>query len=228
MITYIAAVLLAAAGASEDQEAHYAHVKVVHEVVAKLAFDPARFFPDEPRGRDLARISYTGDDYGWPVYSIAIRDGCTDKSGKDCHSEFRARMVRAPGYLAASRPRHAGSALIARIAENKTEKPAEIAKALDGDKLDWVETDIGTCPGAKDVLVQASRLSWVRPQVFAPEDTIDMVLHADTVEVEFPDFLRRAAKHGKIAEGPPPQWGTKLAAVLEPCWKPAPADARPW
>ena len=55
-----------------------------------------------------------------------------------------------------------------------------------------------------------------------------MVLHADTVKVEFPDFLRRATYHGYIAEGTPAEWATKLAAVLEPCWKPAPADARPW
>ena len=49
----------------------------VRAMVQQAAFDPTTYFPSRYiRDSSIVRIAYTGDDYGWPVYSIAIAEGC--------------------------------------------------------------------------------------------------------------------------------------------------------
>ena len=80
------------------------------------------------------------------------------------------------------------------------------------------------------MLAQASKLNWVLKDYVDPNgsDMFDMVLHADKVGVVFPHYLRHASYYGYIAKDSPAEWATELAKTLEPCWKPAPHEARPW
>lgn len=63
-----------------------------------LAFDPARFFSEQ--SEPAMSVRYLGDDYGYPVYAIAVRRGCTDadrgEGRRTCGERLIARMVRSP------------------------------------------------------------------------------------------------------------------------------------
>lgn len=66
------------------------------ETVARLAFEPDRYFAEERYGRNDIRIVYSGDEFGWPIYAIAIRQGCGPRNiGPGCDRAFRMRMARA-------------------------------------------------------------------------------------------------------------------------------------
>lgn len=73
----------------------------------QLAFDPVKFFPSQyVKDHSGVRISDTGDDYGWPVYAIAVTEGCIpwENNPRDqCGSRLRARLVRAPAPPEGSR-----------------------------------------------------------------------------------------------------------------------------
>ena len=87
----------------------------VRDRVWDLAFDPNRYFVseygDEQVIEEIITIAYTGDDYAWPVYSIAIAEGCLEGEGNGpaCGARLTARMVRAPAPPDMTRPRHRGA-----------------------------------------------------------------------------------------------------------------------
>jgi hypothetical protein len=113
------------------------------QIVTDLAFDPAKFFGDD-RGQDLIRFTYTGDDYGWPVYAIAIRSGCLGTPTPNCNLERRARMVRAPAIENMERPRWRGRALIGKVDAQKPKHPKDVASILGTVGMEWVECDDGS------------------------------------------------------------------------------------
>ncbi|MDF7775027.1 hypothetical protein P1X14_07205 [Sphingomonas sp. AOB5] len=202
----------------------------VHREVAAIAFDPARFFETDSEFRDLIRIRYVGDDRNWPVYSIVIRDACNGRPAEQCSQGRIARMVRAPvPPQGAERPRWRGSALVIGLTGKGIRSRSDLVNALDGARLDWVEADLTTCPGAMAQLAKARDAQWVLPELVSPQpaDSIELVIHADTVRVEFRSHLRRSIYDGRIAEKSPGQWAAELARTLEPCWKPASAPP-PW
>ncbi|WAC48204.1 hypothetical protein OVA03_16165 [Asticcacaulis sp. SL142] len=198
------------------------------DVVSALAFDPSKFFQEE-NGQDLVRFAYRGDDYGWPVYSIAIRNGCLNERTKECHMGRRARMVRAPVIEKMERPRWRGTALIGKVSAQKPANPYETAKVLDTVGMEWMEADLVTCPGAMEVLAEGNSLIWVTSETLkpTPETEFELVLHADTITVEFPYYLRQVRYQGYLAKRSPAAWADKLAKTLDPCWKPASAPV-PW
>ncbi len=199
----------------------------IRDQVAALAFDPGRFFDGSPEQFDKLTIIYTGDDRGWPVYSIAVREGCfaTPVRGQRCF-ERRVRMVRAPATPDMVRPRQRGSFLIQRLAGRGN---VPINAALDRAGLEWMESDLDQCPAADAVLRSAGEIEWVARQTYArrPGEFPNIVLHADNIEVTFRTFARRATYSGYIAEGSPAPWAVRFAEALEPCWRPATAPA-PW
>ncbi|WP_326525869.1 hypothetical protein [Sphingomonas sp.] len=217
----VALLLVAAASAPQERGV----IDVRREVTA-LAFDPARFFDAGP---DLVRIAYRGDDYDWPVWSIAIRTGCLPGAAREGCGERRiARMVRAALPQGAERPRQRGVALVTNVAGRKPADVAAVAAALDTAKVEWVEADLTTCPGALEALASASDTRWVPDGLApAPSQDIMIVLHADRIRVEFPDHLRSATYDGWIAPGSPAEWANRFATLVEPCWKPAAAPP-PW
>ncbi|KQY89864.1 hypothetical protein [Brevundimonas sp. Root1423] len=231
----IASLCLSASSQSvHGQDAGAAPTRDVREIVQRLAFDPGTFFPS-PHIKDHAvvRIAYTGDDYAWPVYAIAVAEGCVDGENiprDHCASRLRARMVRAPAVDAPSSPRHRGSRLIARLMEDGSTSPAQIQASLQGMGVEWVEADLRDCPGAVQALARSADATWVPEAIANPrpgDELSGMVLHADIVQVEFKQYARLASYQGWIAEGSPAAWAVEFASALEPCWRPASVQA-PW
>lgn len=206
----------------------------IRAIVQEVAFDPATYFPSRyGRDRSIVRIAYTGDDYGWPVYSIAIAEGCLDgeTNPKDnCAARLRARMVRAPSLAEAARPRQQGARLVSRVTKTGARSSDEVRQALTNIDLDWVEADIHTCPGASVALARSAGAIWVPDAVANPspdDDIFGLVLHADIVRVDIQQYARLTSYSGWIAEGSPAAWAVEMANALEPCWEPTSATA-PW
>lgn len=204
----------------------------VSERVSELAFDPARFFTEEDgHDRSMIRIAYTGDDYGWPVYSIAVMTGCLpgEAHSPACADRLTARMVRAPAPPDMDRPRERGSALVRDLVERGEVSRSGLRNGLTSAGVEWLEADGRSCPGFVEALGASADLQWVPREVSHPDGSgeIRIVLHADIVHVTFDDYARRSIYEGYIAEASPAAWAVALAEVLEPCWKPVAAPA-PW
>lgn len=209
-------------------------VAETREAVRQIAFDPSRYFPSlYVRDSSIIRISYTGDDYRWPVYSIAVSFGCIDGEkarDHDCGSRLRARMVRAPAAPGLARLRQRGAHLIEQVVRRGAVSPGQISAALDALGPEWLEADLQTCPNAVDVLEQSREAAWAPDEVAAPlsgSREVELVLHADIVRVELQQYARRTTYEGWLADGSPGAWAERLSAVLEPCWRPAAAPT-PW
>ncbi|WP_315764122.1 hypothetical protein [Sphingomonas sp. Y38-1Y] len=198
------------------------------ETIIKLAFDPARLFGN--RSHALVEIQYLGDDYAFPVYAIAIQRDCVGKRGPNCQPTLIARMVRAPNAKTVERPRWAGAAIVGRVKQAGAKTADQVALVLDELELDWLEADLSSCPGAMAVVPDAERAEWVPPAVTRPKAIrpIEMFLHFDKVTVSFAgDYTRKTTFSGRIADHLPSGWAIRLAAALEPCWRPA-TEPPPW
>ena len=203
-------------------------------MVQDVAFDPATYFRSPYiRDQSVVRISYTGDDYGWPVYSIAIAEGCVDGETiprNNCASRVRARMVRAPGVLGATRLRQAGAALVFRVGETGATSVEEVRQTLSRVGLDWFEADVRACPEALTTLAKSAEAVWVPSAVANPTSGDEMsaiVMHADIVRVEVQQYARLTTYSGWLAHQSPAAWAVEMASVLEPCWRPMASDP-PW
>ncbi len=216
---------------AQAEFSHEDYMRVRGHVEA-MAFDPTMFFPgDSVSDRSMIRIRYTGDDYGWPVYSIAIATGCLQGEPRTdaCGSRVTARMVRAPAPPGMTRIRERGSHLVSRLLERRATRPVEIRRRLTELGVEWMEADVRGCSGALTLLERSADLIWVPEEIRDPRvrEEITLVLHADKVEVIFDQYARRSTYHGHHAENSPAEWADELAAVLEPCWRPAQAPP-PW
>jgi hypothetical protein len=193
-----------------------------------LAFDPARFFPE--RSEPAMSIRYLGDDYGFPVYAIAVRRGCTDadqgEARRTCGGRLIARMIRSPFAGDPPRPRARGQRLFAVIAQSKPQADDALLRSLDRAGLDWLEADVRKCPTAMAHLATGRDLKF-SPALEQAGRPADIVLHADTVSFEVGDYLTRSRYVGWLKPGSPASWASDLAASLEPCWKPSTALV-PW
>jgi hypothetical protein len=205
----------------------------VREAVRELAFDPTRYFQSEHVGDpSIIRITYTGDDLAWPVYSIAIAEGCQDgepRSPENCGSRLTARMVRSPAPSHMARPRQRGSHIVRELVARRATSGSSIRSNLRAVGIEWLEADLRACPGISSILARSAQLSWVPEEVSNPgaSEEISIVLHADIVKVVFDQYARSATYDGYIADGSPAAWAVELAEALEPCWRPARATP-PW
>jgi hypothetical protein len=206
----------------------------VRDRVLEIAFDPTKFFRSRYVGDvSTVRITYTGDDWGWPVYAIAVAEGCADEENgrqSDCGVRLRARMVRAPAAPERTRPRSRGARLIGQLVERGARSDADIRAGLNDLGVEWIEADLRTCPGALAALGRSAEADWVPEAVANPtpgDEIAALVMHADIVRVEFQQYARISTYRGWIAEGSPAEWAEELAAVLQPCWRPATTPA-PW
>ena len=199
--------------------------------VRELAFNPEAFFRDEYHHQPVVTVTYTGDDYAWPVYSIAIFDGChADEPKVDtCRSALRARMVRSPAPRDMQRPRERGINLVRKLFdEGKTSRTA-LRSALTRMGVEWKEADLRSCPSAMSALAKSAEREWVPTEIShpTPNDEIDIVIHADIVEVTFRQYGRSSIYRGYIADGSPAAWAGDLAVSLEQCWVDA-TTPPPW
>jgi hypothetical protein len=198
----------------------------VRETVLALAFDPTKYFRSEYVGDpSIIRITYTGDDYAWPVYSIAISEGCLEEEARsqNCRARLTARMVRSPAPPNMSRPRQRGSHLVQGLVKRGAISRSSIRSNLRALGVEWLEADLRACPSVSSLLARSADLAWVPEEVSNPgaRDEISIVLHADNVQVVFDQYARRATYDGYVSEGSPAAWAVELANALEPCWRPA-------
>lgn len=210
-------------------------VDAIRSATRQLAFDPGRFFPD--RHTDpLIAIRYTGDDYGYPVYALAVDRGCTkkDKSAearKTCFSRLTARMVRAPGIGPAEGEgrsrRRAGAKIFGQLQNLAPRDEAQLRGGIDSLGLEWLEADLNACPAAMAHLETAGDIGFFDTPVVPKDNSISIVLHADKIDFAYGGYLTRSRYEGYLAKGSPGAWAHQLAVSLGDCWKPAAATA-PW
>lgn len=221
-----APIMLAIAAAAPAQDAGPAYD--YRERTRAMAFDPARFFGERPR--PYMSIRYMGDDYGYPVYAIAVAKGCTDtdigEARRTCGDRLTARMVRAPFAGEPPRPRARGQRLFGMIATEAPGDEAALLRTLDKAGLEWLEADVRSCPAAMAHLATGRTLAF-SPVLDGPGDLGDIVLHADKVSFEVGDYLVRSRYDGWLKPGTPAAWANAFARSLETCWKPAAATV-PW
>jgi hypothetical protein len=208
-------------------DAYVEKVVRLRDEVDALAFDPKKLFGAKEFGRNNVTIAYKGDEFGWPVFSIAVRRGCLaeEKMGRHCGTRRIARMVRAPAPANLMRPRQRSWYLM----QNVLRSNGPVRAALDSAKLEWVEASLDNCPGATAKFEEGGSIRWVAPNYFASDPGMGdpPVMHADNVEVTFEDFGRRSTYNGYVAEGSPAKWAVGLVEALDGCWQPASSIA-PW
>jgi hypothetical protein len=197
----------------------------VREHVRSLAFNPTTYFRRHGDDDSMIRIVYTGDDYAWPVYSIAIAEGCLaeDRPEPGCRSRLTARMVRAPAPPNFTRPRQRGSHLVHQLVQRRAMSRSSIKAQLAPSGVQWLEADLRTCSGASAILARSGQLNWVPDEISNPQlrEEIVVHLHADIIEVVFDYLGRRSTYLGYIADHSPAAWAQELSDTLEPCWRPA-------
>jgi hypothetical protein len=203
-------------------------------LVAEAAFDPTVYFPSRVYpDASFLRVTYTGDDYGWPIHAFAVAEGCVDReptADASCRGRLRARMARAPASAETTRPRHRGVQLLSRLAEQGATTPPLIRAALTDLGVEWLEADLRTCPGATEALRSLEDVSWTPVPSFDLDQlqyVSSLVMHADYIRLDVRHFARTATYAGWIAPNSPGLWAVEFAEVLEPCWRPAPVPP-PW
>lgn len=193
-----------------------------------LAFDPARFFSE--RSEPAMSVRYLGDDYGYPVYAIAVRKGCTDadqgEARRTCGERLVARMIRSPFKGKAPRPRARGQRLFTTIGQSRPQSDDALLRLLDNTGLEWLEADIRECPTAMAHLATGRDLQF-SSAIDQTGQPAEIVLHADKVSFEIGDYLMRSRYEGWLKPGSPGAWANDFAASLETCWKPSTAPV-PW
>lgn len=221
-----------AEGATKAEEAM--SVDAIRSATRQLAFDPGRFFP-ERYSDPLIEIRYTGDDYGYPVYAIAVDRGCTSQdigeARKTCFGRLTARMVRAPGIGPAEGEgrsrRQAGAKIFVQLQHIAPRDEAQLRKSIDALGLEWLEADVNACPAAMAHLETDGDIGFFANPVVPKDNSLDIVLHADKIAFSFGGYLTRSHYDGHLAKGSPGAWAHQLAVSLGDCWKPATATA-PW
>ncbi|ATY32587.1 hypothetical protein [Sphingomonas psychrotolerans] len=193
-----------------------------------LAFNPLLFFPE--RSEPTMSVRYLGDDYGFPVYAIAVRRGCTEvdqgEARRTCGERLVARMVRAPFEGVPPRPRARGQRLFAAIAQAKPQSDDALIRLLDKSGLEWLEADVRKCPTAMAHLATGRDLKF-SSAINQTDQPPEIVLHADTVAFEIGEYLTRSRYEGWLKPGSPGEWANDFAASLETCWRPSTAVV-PW
>lgn len=200
----------------------------VQDRTRALSFDPSRFFPE--RAESAMSIRYMGDDYGYPVYAIAVRKGCTDadqgEARRTCGARLIARMIRSPYEGKPPRPRMRGQRLFNVIAHVKPQSEDALLRLLDDIGLEWLEADIRRCPTAMKHLATVRDLKF-SSAIDTSGNLDEIVLHADMVTFEISDYPMRSRYEGWPKPGSPAAWANEFAASLETCWKPSTATV-PW
>ncbi len=209
-------------------------VDEMRSTTRQLAFDPNRFFPDAYTA-PLITIRYTGDDYGYPVYSLALRRGCTKEDVGDarrsCAARMVARMVRspdpAPEDSKPTRRRWLGAALFDYLEKRKPNDEAELRNALDAYGLEWLEADVSRCDAAMAHLSTAEDISFFADPALVDPGNLSIVLHADKIEFEFGGYITRSRYYGYAKRNSPGEWADQFVPSLDECCKPATSIA-PW
>ncbi|VVT18421.1 hypothetical protein [Erythrobacter sp. EC-HK427] len=211
---------------AQDDASHYDYRQRTRE----LAFDPQRFFPERPE--PWMEIVYSGDDYGYPVYSIGILLGCTSEdvgeARRGCGSRMIARMVRAPFNGEPPRPRNRGQALFGFLYESGVSDDASLREALGRYRLEWLETDVSECGPAMAMMEANPALSFFALPLVPRDPLSGIALHTDKIRFVHRDsYLFESTYYGALWEDSPGAWADEFAQSLEACWQPS-ESTPPW
>lgn len=216
-----AALLLTLGGSAHADVTDQKTNKKVYE----LAFDPDRNFWAE--AGPFLTIVHRGDDWDVPIYSLSIAQ---------IEKKFVARMVRAPKGAEDDRPRASGYRLYTAIDNAEAKSDAALKAFFDTGAVEWLETDIETCPGSAEKIKAVHAAQWSAYPDMAwertfgdPENDTPIVMHADTVRVQYRSYLQQIEYSGWFSGGEDHVSTAvlNLEKTLNDCWKPATSKA-PW
>ena len=144
--------------------------------IMEYSFTPRNYPSDRWEG--VIRIRYKADDYGYPIWSMRLESGCTfetldqnqllseeesERFYEDCRKDWIVRAVILPGFYSSPRPRAEWHEFRSRLDEAYlgATPPKNLSTALSDAGLQWVETDIESCPVLTEYLEKLSELEWV-------------------------------------------------------------------
>lgn len=206
--------------------------------ISKIAFTPEAFFPGDESGPRGLRVVYRGDDYGWPVWALAVRFGCEGSREPGCHRHWRARAVLAPPPPNANpmaqlflRPRSRGSSIVAKAVRLRASDPDRPWPSIVGELgLAWLETDHAACPRGTTALARVRDVKWISPWTVPPALNEEeerkpppIYLHPDRLQIRL-GSLSTTAVADEIGAA---VWARELFATLQTCFTPSTAE-RPW
>ena len=221
LFAFVANLTLAATARADE-------IEQVGPAIAAAAFEPSTFFSADPdRDRSVLRIVHL-DQYGRPIYSIAIHEGCFVNKGwsEQCGNRLVARMVRAPAPFKNADLRNRSIDLAKRLVRRNATTHKTIRSALPSLDLEWMEADLHTCPGFDEQLASAANLAWL-PLTLTPDREQLIWVDTDSVEVAFDYYPTTSTFSGVPIEGSPGEWAVNLARTLDGCSRPSKA-LPPW
>ena len=221
----------------------------VRDTLTDMAFDPLTYFPsDEYRDYPTIRILYTAHDYRWPVYAIAVFEGCiyaegeakTLESKNACRSNFRARVVRLKD---ADNPdtkrRYVARDFIDSLVANGASSRSAIRSRLNKSDIEWLEADLNECPSASQALSMLKGRDWMPSfassltmqryvlGVKRDDGMLEISGHGDDIDTTISsggEFFRYI---GYAEENTPSEWAEQFYSSLTTCLQPAVVPA-PW
>lgn len=204
----------------------------LHNTLLADAFDPETFFQDRYRFAPLLTIRYLGDDWDYPVYAIALFEGChsDDPEGdRSCQNRLQARMMRAPYDGEPGRPRWRGSKLLGDLRTSGVASREALLDALDTGMVEWLEIDLAECPSGLNYAKKVEGVRWFGESlVTEPASQITIMAHFDTIDMRFrPNHYSDFRYSGYVDDDVPSGWADGFARSLENCWKPSKATP-PW
>lgn len=197
---------------SYAQNSNFQRILETRDKLNSGIFDPANLpFDGE---ETLLTARYTGDDYGWPVWSMAIVRSCAPRSYPCAQDRLKIRTIRAFPIKTDGRPRNKGSSLTSQI-NTFIMQGESIESAISKSNIAWDFVDIDSCPAAKTLFETAPDQKWVSDDIF--ERRIIPYLHADSVEVKLYS-ARAIILYKDIPTGDQPSaWASALMEAAIPC-----------
>lgn len=229
LLTVLLTLALELQEASPEISSSQAHAAIWHG-----PFSANSFFPEHFVGPDLT-ARYIGDDYGWPVWAVAAKLACPNPETLDrssaCEPEERDWVIRqaaAPEIQEGARPRRNGFAFSQQM-QVGLQANSDVNTVARDAGLIWREARMSACPVAQEAFDAFRNVSWLptnHPLVYT-SDELNLVLHADKIQLTLQTYLQETTFTGWLAEGNPADRFNAFVVALEPCWT-TPSVPAPW
>jgi hypothetical protein len=207
------------------------------EVVSALReqiFDPHQLFDGTRFLGITVYIEASGDDFDWPVQSVAFRIQRNPRCGEAlCPNSWSARMNRAEPPPDSNtgdenfRPRWRGRHLVSAFNHLKSQEPEPSADELLGQlPIEYLQASSADCPPVWEHLQTLAEQNWIEESdLHTIGNTVwespYITLHADRYNIEIASNRSSSAaydmvpRHGNIAG-----WAHELMTAVESCWQP--------
>jgi hypothetical protein len=191
------------------------HVDVLAE-----AFQPDDY-PAELAGSELIlNVAARAKDDILPAYSFAVFYSCTNIGSNQCRRDYLARLLRIP-------PDEYRNSLALAGRLQGASGDAAARKIMDEAGLDWLQADLRACPDALDALEAVRTSTWGPKPHYGLVEPDGILVHPAIVRIEMAGMDETTSYKGWVLADGPPAAVRQLLAILDPCWKPAPAPP-PW